>query len=239
MMNRFLCRCICVAAVLIVLGAGVANGATGLYAVPSGRRETAEEKSIYSYVQVPKEYCKDARWTGDWVEDEYEGQEFFSFGCGICCLTNIYDTLAIENKCDAVTPDEMMDMAEESTGYHPVNGRGAISWEHMQQMCEHFGLDAVVCRKPTDYETFRDDVKNSDATTVLVCKDNDAALWFYTNGHYVTLWLYDDKTDTVFVSDSSGLFNRQRVKLKQVYDALKTRSDAQYMCVKKITDNQD
>lgn len=231
-----LLRCICAAVIIVIAATGTVSGApAGLYAVPSDRRETAEEKTIYSYVQVPENYSRDNRWTGSWVTEEYAGQEFMSFGCGICCLTNIYDTLAVYDESDTVTPDEMMVIAEENTGYHPINGRGAISWEHMQRLCEHFGLSATVCRKSSAYEDFKDDVSSSDATTVLVCKDDDDKLWFYTNGHYVTLWLYDDRTGTVFVSDSSGLFNRQRVKLEDVYKALKSRSDAQYMCVKKNT----
>lgn len=187
------------------------------------------ENTIYSYVQVPEEYCHDERWTGDWVDIESGGQKFFYFGCGVCCLSNVYSTF-----CRIpITPDIMFKWAKKYTDYNPDSGRGALSWRQLKQMYERFGCVTETKHKPDDYTDYREDVKNSDTTMVLVCKYNDDKLWFYTMGHYVNLWNYDPKDETVFVTDSSGLFNRKRVKLIDVYNALKTSSDAQYMCIDK------
>ena len=85
--------------------------------------------------------------------------------------------------------------------------------------------------KPADYSQFQRDIHGAAAVIVLVSKDNDDKLWWYTNGHYVNLWEYDPATDSVFLSDPSGLFNRARVSLEDIYRALKTASNAQYMII--------
>ena len=193
-----------------------------------GYRETPDEKKIYSYVQVPKDYYADERWIGDWTDIESGGQKFFYFGCGVCCLSNMISTLTPK----VIAPDAMFELAKKQTDYNPDSGRGSLSWKQLRSICEQAGLSAEVKRKPDDIDVFRRDVENSDTTLVLVCKDNDDKLWFYTNGHYVNLWKYDPETDTVFVTDASGMFNRDRVQLEDIYNALKTRSDAQYMTVK-------
>ena len=189
--------------------------------------ESAEEKRIYSYLQVPAEYAKDPLWAGDWTDLEAGGQKFFYFGCGICCLSNMCSTFS----GSAVQPDVMFEAAKAHTDYDPDSGVGALNWRQLRQMTESFGADAAVCRKPEDYSSFQKDVETSDTVVVLVCKDNDDKLWWYTKGHYVNLWEYDAETDTVFVTDSSGLFNRTRLELIDIYHALKTASDAQYMVV--------
>jgi len=192
------------------------------------REESAAEQKVYSYVQMPWSNYKDIKWTGSWNGIEAGGQKFSNFGCGICALSNIYSTLTGE----AVTPYTMFEWCKEYSNYRPRNGQGAIDWKELGQMCDHFGFDAETLRKPSDYETFQKHVSQSEAVMVLVCKDNSEKLWFYTNGHYVSLFDYDPEADTIFVADSSGLWNRQRVALKDVYDSLKTRSDAQYMTVR-------
>ena len=193
-------------------------------------QETPAEKKIYSYVQVPPEYCVNGNWSGDWVRQVYGGQEFFHFGCGVCCLSNMFSTITKR----AVAPDMMLEWAREYSSYNPDCGRGAISWSQLRKVCEALELPAVVKQKPAAYEDFRADVQAARTTMVLVCKENDDKLWFYTRGHYVNLWEYDPATDTVFVTDASGLFNRSRVPLRDVYNALKTKSDAQYMCVNDV-----
>lgn len=194
------------------------------------REESTAEQKVYSYVQMPWSNYKNIKWTGSWNGIEAGGQKFSNFGCGICALSNIYSTLTGE----AVTPYTMFEWCKEYSNYRPRNGQGAIDWKELGQMCSHFGFDAETLRKPADYETFQKHVSQSEAVMVLVCKDNSEKLWFYTNGHYVSLFDYDPADDTVFVADSSGLWNRQRVALKDVYDSLKTRSDAQYMTVRTL-----
>ena len=189
--------------------------------------ETEEEKKIYSYVQVPENYCFHKGWSGDWNRIEAGGQQFFYFGCGVCCLANMCSTLTPNQ----ANPGVMFEWARKYTDYNPDCGVGALSWKQLEKMCGNMGLSAAVKRKPADYSIFQEDVRASDTTMVLVCKYDDDKLWFYTKGHYVNLWNYDSGTDTVFVTDSSGLFNRDRVQLEDVYRALKTSSEAQYLCV--------
>ena len=187
--------------------------------------ESDAEKLIYSYVQVPEGYYDVEEWIGDWTHLEAGGQEFFYFGCGICCLSNMYSTFYQT----PVTPDVMFELTKANTDYYPDSGKGAVSWTQLKQMCVLFEIPSEVKQKPYDYSAFQYDVMTADTTMVLVCKDNDDKLWYYTKGHYVNLWEYDPVTDTVFVTDASGMFNRARVNLRDIYNALKTASDAQYM----------
>lgn len=189
--------------------------------------ESDEEKKIYSYIQIPKDFHPGDKWAGDWSDIESGGQTFFYFGCGVCCLSNMLSTL----KDRVIRPDVMFERAKEQTDYNPDSGVGALSWEQLRTVCENAGLKAALKRKPDTLDEFRKDVEDSATTLVLVCRSDDDALWFYTKGHYVNLWEYDPDTDTVFVTDPSGLFNRNRVMIEDVYNALKTRSSYQYMTI--------
>lgn len=189
--------------------------------------ESETEKKIYSYVQSPPGEYPDPRWTGYWARIDAGGTKFYMFGCGICCLANTVSTLTEQE----VNPGKMYWLAQELSDYHPRGGQGAIDWPQMVKVLDSFHLKSVLKNKPAAYADFQNDVASADAVTVLVCKDNDDALWYYTNGHYVTLWDYDPGSQTVFVTDSSGLYNRRRVDLHAVYRALKTKSTAQYLCV--------
>ena len=193
-----------------------------------GYYETRNEMGIYSFVQCPFDFYPDPRCTGDWVNITAGGQEFMYFGCGTCCLSNIWSTLTGE----VITPDVMFERAKEKTDYNPDSGIGAISWRQLKQVLSESGLNVETKRKPSDYELFKKDAAEASTLLVLVCKDNDDKLWFYTNGHYVTIWEYDPETETVFVADPSGMFNRMRVDLIDIYNALKTSSDAQYMMIR-------
>ena len=189
--------------------------------------ESDSEKKIYSYLQVPEEFSKDPVWSGDWSSIEAGGQEFFYFGCGICCLSNMYSTCKEEPR----TPDLFFYDARDNTDYNPDSGVGALTWYQLKELTKSFASEVKVKKKPSDYSKFQQDIEKADTAVVLVCKDNDDKLWWYTKGHYVNIWEYDPETDTVFVTDSSGLFNRTRVNLQDIYNALKTASDAQYMTV--------
>lgn len=199
--------------------------------------ETEAEQSIYSYTQFYQEaYEKTAwvnyralneAWNGEWARIMAGGQEFMVFGCGICCLSNAVSTLTDT----VVMPDEMFCSTKEHTSYYPESGRGAVSWDIMKHMAGFYGLDMQLLKKPAGYQKFADDVLNADSTVVLVNGDNDRRLWWYTDGHYVSIWEYDPETETVFVADPSTQFNRQRVKLIDIYNALKTGSNYQYAVI--------
>ena len=206
-----------------LLGAPEDNDGANL----KGYVESDREKEIYSYLQVPFKYSHDPVWTGDWTYIEAGGQQFFYFGCGICCLSNMCSTFTRT----PVPPDVMYERAREEIGYDPDSGVGALSWNQLKKMAKTFAEEVSVREKPGDYSRFREIIADSDTAVVLVCKDDDDKLWSYTKGHYVNIWEYDPETDTVFVTDSSSMFNRMRVQLEDIYNALKTASDAQYMTV--------
>lgn len=190
-------------------------------------KESEREKMIFSYVQGREEYYEDPTWCGPWAYIEKGGQGFYAFGCGICCLSNMVNTLSHPKN----TPSEMLDMAKECTDYYPESGTGALSWEQLKTVCENYELTAQMREKPEDYEEFQYQINTADTAVVLICSYNDDKLWSHTGGHYVNIWEYDPASDTVFVTDSSGLYNRVRVALTDIYAALKTSSPSQYMTV--------
>lgn len=199
--------------------------------------ETEAEQGIYGYTQFYQEAYENTTWVnyrsvneawnGEWARIKAGGQEFMIFGCGICCLSNAVSTLTDT----VVMPDEMYYSTKEQTSYYPESGRGAVSWDIMKHMAGYYGLDMKPCNKPKDYEKFVNDVASADNTVVLVNGDNDRRLWWYTDGHYVSIWEYDPETDTVFVTDPSTQYNRLRVKLTDIYHALKTGSNYQYAVI--------
>ena len=196
--------------------------------------ETQEEKAIYSYTQFYEEaYQKTtwvnkrvsaAGWNGEWARIQAAGREFMMFGCGVCCLSNSVSTLT----GTVVDPEEMYYALKDQTSYYPESGVGAVSWEYLKAMCGYYGLRMDLKNKPSDYERFVEEISSSPTAIVLVDGNNDKRLWWYTDGHYVNIWEYDPATGTVFVTDPSTHFNRQRVKLLDIYNALKTASGYQY-----------
>ena len=196
--------------------------------------EKEEEKAIYSYTQFYEEAYQmttwvnkrvsAAGWNGDWAKIQAAGREFMMFGCGVCCLSNSVSTLTDL----VVDPEEMYYALKDQTNYYPESGVGAVSWENLKSMCGYYGLNMDLRRKPSDYESFVKEMQAAPTAIVLVDGNNDKRLWWYTDGHYVNIWKYDPVTGTVFVTDPSTHFNRQRVKLKDIYNALKTASSYQY-----------
>ena len=199
--------------------------------------ERPEEGNIYSYTQFYDEAYQMTTWVnkrvsaegwnGEWARITAGGQEFMMFGCGICCLSNMVCTMTDR----VVDPEEMYYALKDQTNYYPESGRGAVSWEYLKTMCAYYGLDMELRRKPADYETFAKEMEAARTAVVLVDGTNDKRLWWYTDGHYVNIWEYDPEDGTVFVTDPSTHFNRQRVKLLDIYNALKTASNYQYGAV--------
>lgn len=189
-------------------------------------RGNLTEDSICSYLQGSGSYDKGLEWSGDWCYiDAGGGKMFYSFGCGICCLTNMYCTLT-GNDCD---PGEMYAWAKEETSYSPGPGGGAIDWPEIDQMCKSWGIGGTLCPKPEDYSLFQQDMASATTIMVLVSSEEDDAIWQNLPGHYVNLWLYNPEDDTVFMSDSRGpATNRTRVALRDVYNALLTSDSYEY-----------
>lgn len=189
--------------------------------------------NVYTYLQGPKSWKSRLDWSGKWGKTMYDGSSFGAFGCGLCCLANIYSTEAT-GEC---SPIDMYQYTKKHTEYE---GGGAIAWEYMQQTLNRTGFTAELCHKPDSYEEFRLAVAASISNIVLVSSANSTCYWKDTPGHYVTIFLYDEQTDRIFLADSGDPnHNRHWVKLKKIYKSLKTDSDYQYLRVTGYVPEQD
>ena len=97
--------------------------------------------------------------------------------------------------------------------------------------------DASVVAGETEFQQL---AKDSRCLLVLISSNSDDTFWKDMPGHYVTLWLYDEKKDEVFLADSSGPSrNREWIPLQTAYDALKRNSPQQYLSVTGYDKNED
>lgn len=194
-------------------------------ATPAPTAEEDPTAGIYTYLQGPKSWKSRLPWSGKWGNTMYDGGSFGGFGCGLCCLANIYST-----ETDYVcSPIDMYQYAKEQTEY---GGGGAIAWEYMQQTLQQSGFTAKLRNKPDTYEKFQQIVKESRCNIVLVSSSDSDCYWKNTPGHYVTIFLYNEEKDQVFLADSGDPdHNRHWIKLKKIYKSLKTDSDYQYLSV--------
>lgn len=191
------------------------------------------EKEIYTYLQGPKSWGKRLTWSGEWGEKLYDGRSFGGFGCGLCCMANIYCSLT-KYKC---TPVDIYRYAKKNTEY---SGGGAIDWGYMRETLSSLGFTCKVRKKPADYETFREQIESGECAIVLVCSADSTCYWKDTPGHYVTIFLYDKEGDKVFLADSGDPeHNRHWIKLKKIYRSLKTASNWQYLTVDSYDKTQD
>lgn len=191
------------------------------------------EDNVYSFLQGPKSWKERRPWAGKWGKQYHDGASFGAFGCGFCCMANIYSTMT-EYKC---SPLDIYAYSKKRTLY---GGGGAISWQLMRKVMADIGFTVELGEKPPTYNGFREVIKRSQALLVLVSSYNDDSYWKDTPGHYVMLFLYDDGAQDAFLTDSGDPeHNRQRVPLKTIYKALKTSSDFQYMSVVSYDETQD
>ncbi|MCM1440720.1 MAG: hypothetical protein NC131_16195 [Roseburia sp.] len=180
---------------------------------------------IASYYQGDASWKSKLTWSGNWGKKKYKGKKFGAFGCGLCCMANIYSSLS-PYRC---SPLDMLEYAKEVSGY---KGAGAIEWWNMNTVLTKAGFQCEMGKKPKDYKEFQRIVSRSRAVVVLVSQHDKKSMWKHTTGHYVTLFLYDKATDQVFLTDSgSHERNRKWVPLKKIYHSLKTKSDRQYLAV--------
>ena len=202
----------------------LAEGEAYLTAAPSIR----PEQQVYSFLQGPKSWGEGRSWAGEWSNEYVKGNYFGSFGCGLCCMANIYCTLT-GHSC---SPWDMFEYAREVSGYSPTRKTGAIGWADMKVTLRNTGFDCVLGNKPDSYEAFQEQIREASMAVVLVCSRNDDTYWERTGGHYVNISLYDETSDKVFLSDpGSPDRNRSWIPLRYVYDALKTASQYQYLLV--------
>lgn len=195
-----------------------------------------EEDAVYAFLQGPKSYERKQSGSGDWALANINGNNFSSFGCGACCMANIYSTLS-PYEC---SPLEMCEFAMEHTGYRPDAKAGAIGWGDMESGLQAAGVECALSYKPEEYAAFQQTAAGAESMVVLVSSAEDDTFWKNTYGHYVNLWLYEEETDTVFLAEPGNPdTNRTRIPLRYVYDALKTASDYQVLVVEGYTEEND
>ena len=191
-------------------------------------KREAKEQEIYSFLQGPKSWKKKVDWSGKWTKMSINGNTFGGFGCGLCCIANVYSTLSPYE----ASPIDAFQFAKKNSEYAPSGVSGAISWEDMKKTLNKMGVESSLGFKPKTYKTFRKNLKRAKAAIVLVCSYNDDALWDNTLGHYVSLWLYQDKDGTAFLADpGSPDRNRSTISTKLAYRALKTASPYQVLYI--------
>lgn len=187
-----------------------------------------EEPEVYTFLQGPRSWEERVAWSGEWCFFGVKGNSFGNFGCGLCCMANIYDTLSPYE----VSPWGMCEYAMSVSGYAPKKKVGAIDWGNMKEVLKKCGMACDVYYKPDTYEMFQQQMAEAKSAVVLVCSANDDTYWKDTSGHYVNIWLYHKEDDTVFLAEpGSPTNNRTRIPLRYVYDALKTTSKFQYLLV--------
>lgn len=190
-------------------------------------------KKIATFLQGPKSWKKRLNWSGHWSEEFYDGGSFGSFGCGLCCMANIYTTFS-GHQC---SPTDMYQYAKKMTDY---GGGGAIDWGYMKAALQSAGFSSDVWRKPKQYTSFQKKVKDSLACIVVVSSYDSDVYWENTAGHYVTIFTYDEKTDRVFLADSGNPdHNRKWVKLDKIYRSLKKSNKWQILAVTRFDAKKD
>lgn len=199
------------------------------HALVTAMSQVLPEQQVYSFLQGPKSWGERRNWAGEWSTESIRGNYFGSFGCGLCCMANVYCTLT-DHIC---SPWDMYEYAKAVSGYSPTGRAGAIGWDDMKITLQKSGFDCSLNNKPDSYEAFQMQIGQAQMSVVLVCSRNDNTFWKSTDGHYVTINLYNAETDEVFLSDPGNPDrNRSWIPLRYVYDALKTASQYQYLLVK-------
>ena len=191
------------------------------------------EAQIYSYLQGPKSWGSKKAWSGKWGVTFYDGAKFGAFGCGLCCMANLYCSLT-PYKC---TPVDAYHYAKKNTGYH---GGGAIDWGYMRDSLSLMGFSCSLGKKPKTYGAFQKMITANLGTITLISSNESKCYWTDNPGHYVTIFLYDQKTDKVFLADSGvPEHNRQWISLKLIYKSLKTASAWQLLSVTDYQKDKD
>lgn len=195
-----------------------------------------DENEVYTFLQGPRSWSEGIPWSGEWCLFGVKGNSFGNFGCGLCCMANIYDTLSPYE----VSPWDMCEYAMEVSGYAPRKKSGAIDWGNMKEVLKKCGVSCDVYYKPESYELFKQQIANAKSAVVLISSNNDDTFWKDTPGHYVNIWLYRAEDDTVFLAEpGSPTNNRTRIPLRYVYDALKTTSKFQYLLVEQYQEQEN
>ncbi|MCR5453240.1 MAG: hypothetical protein K6F00_11505 [Lachnospiraceae bacterium] len=196
-----------------------------------------DEDTIYSFLQGPKSWKKRKDWSGKWGNMTMEtGNRFGAFGCGLCCIANVYDTLSPYE----ASPVDVYYYAKENTSYYPTGEIGAIGWGDMLSTLKLLGMDAEIANKPAEFKDFQKEMENSETAIILIICHDPEEYWGQTPGHYVSIWRYDPNDKTVFVANpGENSKNRKTIKLKNCYDHLKEYSKYQIIYIRSYDESKD
>ncbi len=185
------------------------------------------DSKVWSFLQGPLSWSLGYDWSGEWSGYTAVGRTFGGFGCGFCCMANIYNTLSGRE----ASPLDFFDFAIEKTAYSE-QGTGAIGWGHLKNTLKAAGLSCDVYYKPETYEAFKEQIDETKSAIVLVSSNADNSFWQDTPGHYVNIWNYNKADGTVMLCEPGDPWNnRSRISLEYVYKALKVTSKYQYLMV--------
>lgn len=180
---------------------------------------------IATFLQGPKSFESNLEWSGEWGKTTMDGGSFGAFGCGLCCMANVYCTYS-DYSC---SPVDMYKFAKKKTGYY---GGGAIAWGYLKKTMTACGFSCDVGKKPKSYENFKNIVLQSKAMIVNISSNDSTVYWKNTPGHYITILAYDKNTDKIFLGDSGNpKHNRHWVELKKIYKSIKKSSAWHYLYV--------
>ena len=137
----------------------------------AAERAAHPETEVYTFLQGPKSWGEGRTWSGEWSNEYVKGNYFGNFGCGLCCMANIYCTFT-NYTC---SPWDMYEYARQVSGYSPTRKVGAIGWADMKVTLRKSGFDCTLCNKPDSYESFQEQVRDAKAVVALVCsRDADS-----------------------------------------------------------------
>jgi hypothetical protein len=203
---------------------------------PASPQSKLKTKEIYTFLQGPRAWAEKIAYAGAWNEFEINGNKFGAFGCGLCCMASIYNTLSTNE----VSPLDMYENAIAASNYRPDGKVGAIGWRDMQKTLKKSGVSNKLMKKPKSFKEFKEQIIAAETAVVLVNSYNDDTIWKDTPGHYVNIWMYQEDTGRVFLGDPGNPEkNRTWVSLKNIYKALKTSSTFQYLIVDSYNAKQD
>ena len=111
-----------------------------------------EAEKVYTFLQGPRAFSESLPWSGDWCQKIVRHNSFGGFGCGLCCMANIYSTL---------TPYECSpwDMYE-------------YTYEEFQEQMTHTD-SAIVLVSSGEDDTFWKDTAGHYVNIWLYQKDSD------------------------------------------------------------------
>ena len=122
------------------------------------------EEDVYTFLQGHRAWESNATWSGEWCMKYAKGQYFSGFGCGFCCVANVYSTLS-PYTC---SPLDVYDYAYKETGYTPSKTNSALDWGNMKVILKDLGMSCDVYYKDNSYEAFRDQIRSAKMAITLV-----------------------------------------------------------------------